>query len=44
MNERQIAFQDFQKIPGVGVEIANDLWGLGYKSVADLKEQEALSI
>lgn len=35
------ALKEFQKIPGVGKSIANDLWALGFTSIKDLKNQSA---
>jgi hypothetical protein len=34
------AIRDFQRIPGVGKQIAEDLWTLGYRSVEDLRGQD----
>lgn len=34
------AFQEFQKIPGVGVRIAEDLWNLGYRKSEDLRNED----
>ena len=31
------AIKDLRQIPGVGISIANDLWNIGIKSVAELK-------
>ena len=39
MTAKEIAVKDLQKIPGVGKSIANDLWNIGMKSVADLKNK-----
>jgi hypothetical protein len=38
------SLKDFQRIPGVGPQIAEDLWELGFRSVADLdgKDPEQL--
>lgn len=33
--------KDLQRIPGVGPSLAQDLWDLGYRSVADLAQQDA---
>ena len=30
------ALRDFQRVPGVGPSMADDLWALGYRSVAEL--------
>jgi Pathogenicity locus len=38
MSLEQIAtIKDLRQIPGVGISIANDLWNIGIKSVAELK-------
>jgi Pathogenicity locus len=34
---KQIALREFQRIPGVGRQIAEDLWGLGYRQITDLR-------
>ncbi len=40
MNSLKISIlKEFQKIPGVGKSIAADLWELGFRSIADLKNQ-----
>jgi len=41
MNEidKQAALKDLRRIPGVGKSIAQDLWDLGFRSVAGLKDQ-----
>lgn len=31
------SLKDFRRIPGVGAQIAEDLWQLGYRAVEDLK-------
>lgn len=36
--------KDLQRIPGVGPSIANDLYGLGIHSVADLHDQDAQAL
>ena len=33
------SLKDLQQIPGVGKSIAQDLWQLGFRSVADLRGQ-----
>ncbi|MDD3952114.1 MAG: helix-hairpin-helix domain-containing protein [Desulfobacterales bacterium] len=35
---RKKALKDLQSIPGVGKSIAEDLWNMGFRSPADLKE------
>ncbi len=37
---KQTILQEFQKIPGVGKSIAQDLYNLGYRSIAELKDQD----
>lgn len=37
---KQTAIKELQRIPGVGKSIANDLWDLGLRSIADLKDKE----
>ncbi|MCB9229675.1 MAG: helix-hairpin-helix domain-containing protein [Deltaproteobacteria bacterium] len=37
---RTKALQDFQRIPGVGIKVAQDLWDLGYRNTSDLKSQD----
>ncbi|MFC1537237.1 helix-hairpin-helix domain-containing protein [Gemmatimonadota bacterium] len=32
--------KEFQKIPGVGPSIAEDLWSLGFRSLNELKGQD----
>jgi Pathogenicity locus len=39
-NDKQAVLKEFRQIPGVGKSIAEDLWNLGLRSVADLKNQE----
>jgi len=36
----QAALKDLQRIPGVGKSIARDLWNLGMRSPADLRNQD----
>jgi hypothetical protein len=36
---QQSAQRDLQRIPGVGPSIAGDLWILGYRSVAELRDE-----
>ncbi len=35
--QKQIVLQQFQRLPGVGKSIAQDLWDLGYRSIDELK-------
>jgi hypothetical protein len=37
---KEIVLRDLRQIPGVGREVAEDLWGLGVRAVADLKDQD----
>lgn len=37
--DKHAALKDLQRIPGVGRQIAEDLWSLGYHSVTDLRGQ-----
>jgi hypothetical protein len=37
LTDKQKAVKDFQRIPGVGRQIAEDLWDLGYQAVIDLR-------
>jgi hypothetical protein len=34
------SLHDFQRIPGIGPSMADDLWELGYRSVAELRGEE----
>jgi hypothetical protein len=36
---KQQAIKDLKQIPGVGISIANDLWNIGIRHVADLEGQ-----
>jgi hypothetical protein len=38
-SKKQI-LKEFRVIPGVGAAIAEDLWNMGYRSVAELKGQD----
>lgn len=40
MNEKNEALRDLRRIPGVGKSIAEDLWGLGFRSVAEMRGQD----
>jgi Pathogenicity locus len=40
-NDKQSVSREFRQVPGVGKSIAEDLWNLGLRSVADLKNQDA---
>ncbi|MBS1774037.1 MAG: DUF4332 domain-containing protein [Bacteroidetes bacterium] len=33
------SIKDLRQIPGMGISIANDLWNIGIKSVADLRKK-----
>lgn len=37
---QQAALRDFQRIPGIGPSMADDLLRLGYRSVAELRGEE----
>ncbi len=37
---QEAALLDFQRIPGIGPSMADDLWRLGYRSVAELQGEE----
>lgn len=37
MDKRSNILKEFQRIPGVGKSIAQDLYDLGYRAVSDLK-------
>ena len=37
---KQITIKEFQRIPGVGKTISQDLWNLGFRSVQELKDQD----
>jgi len=36
-SQRRVALRDLRQIPGVGASIAEDLWNIGVRSVADLR-------
>lgn len=40
MDEKSRALRELRRIPGVGKTIAEDLWGLGIRSVADLRGRD----
>jgi hypothetical protein len=44
MSTKQIQLNELQQISGVGKTVANDLWNLGFKSIADLKGQNPEAI
>ncbi len=37
---REDILKEFRKIPGVGKEIAKDLWKMGYRSAAELIDED----
>ncbi len=39
-NTKEASLKELRTIPGVGKQIAQDLWSLGYRSVADLNGQD----
>ena len=44
MDNKEKALKELRTIPGVGKVVAIDLWNLGYKSIHDLKQQDAEEI
>lgn len=42
--DREAAMADLQTIPGVGPSIADDLYRLGFRTCADLKDQDPEAI
>jgi hypothetical protein len=38
--EKQKILKEFQTLPGVGKSIAEDLWNMGFRSVAQLKDKD----
>ena len=38
---KQSVLKELEQIPGVGRKIAKDLWGLGLRSVQDLKDKDS---
>lgn len=41
MDAKKIALKHLQQIPGVGKAVAADLWSMGYRTVEDLKGEDA---
>lgn len=41
---KEESIKDLRQIPGVGVSIANDLWNINIKSVAELKGKDPSAI
>lgn len=39
MNKKEYIFRELRKIPGVGKEIASDLWDMGFRSLRELERQ-----
>ncbi|GAB6274126.1 MAG: helix-hairpin-helix domain-containing protein [Peptococcaceae bacterium] len=37
---KPVILKEFQRIPGVGKSIAQDLWDLGYRSINELSRQD----
>jgi hypothetical protein len=37
---QETALRDFRRIPGIGPSMADDLWRLGYRSVAELDGEQ----
>lgn len=40
IDDKKLAIKELRQIPGVGISIANDLWNIGIKSVAQLKGKD----
>jgi len=40
MEKRATILKEFQKIPGVGKSIAQDLYDLGYRGISDLRDKD----
>ncbi|HEX3272552.1 MAG TPA: helix-hairpin-helix domain-containing protein [Ktedonobacterales bacterium] len=40
VSTQQDSLRDFQRIPGIGPSMADDLWRLGYRSIAELRDEE----
>ncbi len=40
MLDKKTILKNFQKIPGVGKEISEDLWDLGVRKVSDLRGKD----
>ena len=38
--EKSLALRALRELPGVGASIAEDLWRLGFRTVADFKDQD----
>lgn len=38
--QKQKAIKNFQKLPGVGKQVAQDLWNLNIKKISDLKNKD----
>ena len=41
MEAKTEALKELRKIPGVGKVVAGDLWNMGYRSIGDLKGEDA---
>jgi len=39
MTRKEESIKNLRQIPGVGISIANDLWDIGIRNVADLKNK-----
>ncbi len=44
MNNKTHILKEFQQIPGVGKSIAQDLYDLGFRSIAELKNKNSEKI
>ncbi len=40
MKDKNLIIKEFQTLPGVGKSIAEDLWNMGFRSIAQLKEKD----
>jgi pathogenicity locus Cdd1 protein len=43
-DEKHVVLKEFRQIPGVGKNIAEDLWNLGLRSVSNLENQDPESL
>ena len=41
MESKAASLKELRKIPGVGKVVATDLWNMGYRSISDLKGENA---
>lgn len=40
MTQKEVSVKELMQIPGIGKSIANDLWNIGIKSIADLQRKD----